>query len=60
MQATPASWLFRSTAALSPGASGNTCNAGTLWQSPKYTKETATGDETSWNFPSGYPASLSG
>jgi hypothetical protein len=41
-------------------ASGNTFNAGTLWQSPKFTKETATGCEIGWNFPSGYPANLSG
>ena len=41
-------------------ASGNTFTAGTLWQSPKFTKETATGDETSWNFPSSYPVNMSG
>jgi hypothetical protein len=41
-------------------ASGNTLNGGCTWASPKFAKETATSHETGWNFPSGYPASLSG
>jgi hypothetical protein len=41
-------------------AQGNTLTSGTAWASPKFAKETATGHETGWQFPSGYPANLSG
>jgi hypothetical protein len=41
-------------------ASGNTLNKGCTWASPKFLKETATGCETGWYFPTGYPAILSG
>jgi hypothetical protein len=39
-------------------AGGNTLTAGTKWASPKFAKETATGHETGWDFPSGYPPAL--